>query len=204
MKSVAPDRRLKAILEIGKLITGPHDLDSVLRGIVSKAAGVMGTDVASLYLLDEAKNELELRATKGLSTQSVGRVRMKVGEGLTGLAVERMRPVAVADAGRHPKYKFFPLTHEEKFHSFLAVPLIDKHRPVGALVVQTRAARTFTPDEVNLLSAIATQVVGVVENAQSRPSRGSSRAWEGPLGSGSAVPRSSGGGPRPIRRACTR
>ncbi len=166
MKTAAPDRRLKAILEIGKLITGPHGLDSVLRGIVSKAAGVMGTDVASLYLLDGAKNELELRATKGLSAQSVGRVRMKVGEGLTGMAVERMRPVAVADASRHPQYKFFPLTREEKFHSFLAVPLIDKHRPVGALVVQTRAARDFTPDEVNLLSAIATQIVGVVENAR--------------------------------------
>jgi phosphotransferase system enzyme I (PtsP) len=166
MKTAAPDRKLKAILEIGKLITGRHDLDRVLGGIVSKAAGVMGTNAASLYLLDEARNEISLRATKGLSARAVGRVRMKVGEGLTGMAVERMRPVSVADASRHPQYKFFPETHEEKFRSFLGVPLIDKHRPVGALVVQTRAVREFTPDEVNLLSAIATQIVGVVENAR--------------------------------------
>ncbi|MFQ5458862.1 MAG: phosphoenolpyruvate--protein phosphotransferase, partial [Myxococcota bacterium] len=73
---------------------------------------------------------------------------------------------AVADARRHPRYKFFPETHEEKYRSLLAVPLIDKHMPVGAIVVQTRVAREFTPNEIDLLSAIATQVVGVVENAR--------------------------------------
>ncbi len=166
MRTKAPDRRLKAILEIGKLITGRHDLERVLRGIVSKVAEVMGTDVASLYLLDNVRGELVLSATKGLSPESVGRVRMKVSEGLTGFAVERLRPVAVADPSRHPRYKYFPGTREEQFHSFMAVPLIDKRRPVGALVVQTREAREFTDDEVNLLSAIATQVVGVVENAR--------------------------------------
>jgi len=166
MRTKAPDRRLKAILEIGKLITGRHDLHRVLRGIVSKVAEVMGTDVASLYLLDNVRGELVLSATKGLSPESVGRVRMKVSEGLTGFAVERMRPVAVVDPSRHPRYKYFPGTREEQFHSFMAVPLIDKHRPVGAIVVQTRKARDFTNDEVNLLSAIATQVVGVVENAR--------------------------------------
>lgn len=162
----ASDRHLKTILEIGKLITGSHALDRVLSGIVSKVARVMGTDVASLYLLDSARGELTLTATKGLSSESVGAVRMKLGEGLTSLAIERMRPVSVADARRHPRYKFFPETHEEKYRSLLAVPLIDKHLPVGAIVVQTRAVREFTRDETDLLAAIATQIVGVVENAR--------------------------------------
>ncbi|MDP3940246.1 MAG: phosphoenolpyruvate--protein phosphotransferase [Deltaproteobacteria bacterium] len=166
MKPKTPDRHMRTILEIGKLITGSHELHRVLQGVVSKVSSVMGTDVASLYLLDSARNELVLASTKGLSPQSVGQVRMKIGEGLTSLCVERMRPVAVPDAKRHPRYKFFPETHEEKYRAFLAVPLIDKHRPVGALVVQTRESREFTRDEVNLLSAIATQVVGVVENAR--------------------------------------
>ena len=56
---------------------------------------------------------------------SFGAEPMKLDEGLTGLAIERMRPIAVADARRHPRYKFFPETHEEKYRSLVEnVPVV--------------------------------------------------------------------------------
>src|SRR5207253_1994334 len=117
----------------------------------------MQTEVCSIYILDRKKNRLTLWATKGLDPESVGKVSMGTGEGLTGLVIERMRPVMVADTLAHPRYKYFPETHEEHFHSFLGVPLIDRKLPLGVLVVQTSVRRDFSRAEIRLLTPFSAQ-----------------------------------------------
>jgi len=61
----------------------------------------------------------------------------------------------VVDALAHPRYKYFPETGEERYHSFLGVPVIERKKAVGVLVVQTLRRRRFGADELRLLKAIA-------------------------------------------------
>ena len=68
---------------------------------------------------------------------------MPLHEGLAGLVAEQVRPVAVDDASRHPRYKYFKESGEEEYHSFLGVPLIDRGILQGVLVVQTKEPRIF-------------------------------------------------------------
>ena len=101
------------------------------------------TDVCSIYLLEPRLQRLTLRATTGLERSAVGKVAMSVGEGLTGMAIEKLEPVMAIDAMSHPRYKFFPETGEERYHSFLGVPMLERGTPLGVLVVQTLRRRKF-------------------------------------------------------------
>src|SRR3954451_6388965 len=96
---------LLTLEEISQLVSHSHDPAETLTNIVRLIQGRFHTDVCSVYLLEPAQNELVLGATVGLKPESVGRVRMKLSEGLTGLAAEKMVPVLVEDdAFRHPRF----------------------------------------------------------------------------------------------------
>jgi phosphotransferase system enzyme I (PtsP) len=143
-----------------------EDLQDTLQRIVDVIARRTGTDVCSVYLLDPRVQRLTLRATTGLEKSAVGKVQMDVGEGLTGMVIEKLEPVAAADAISHPRYKYFPETGEERYHSFVGVPIIDRGTPLGVLVVQTLRRRKFSGNEMRLLRALAAQVAGIIVQAR--------------------------------------
>ena len=157
---------LTLLEDISTLISRSHDLQETLDSIVAVVSDRMGTEVCSIYILDQQKRRLTLCATMGLDQESVGKVSMGTGEGLTGLVIERMKPVMVVDALAHPRYKYFPETHEERFHSFLGVPLIEKKMPLGVLVVQTSRRREFSRDEIRLLRTISTHASSIIVQAR--------------------------------------
>src|SRR5690348_13823615 len=157
---------LMILEDISALISHSHDVQETLSRLVAIVAERMETEVCSLYIYDGKKNRLTLWATMGLDPESVGKVSMAVGEGLTGLVIERMTPIMVVDAQAHPRYKYFPETGEERFHSFLGVPLIEKRQALGVLVVQTSRRREFSRDEIRLLKAISAQVSGIIIQAR--------------------------------------
>ena len=157
---------LDILEDISTLISHSHDLQETLDSIVATVADRMQTEVCSIYILDRDKKRLTLRATRGLDPESVDKVSMGTGEGLTGLVIERMKPVMVADTLAHPRYKYFPETHEEHFHSFLGVPLIERKLPLGVLVVQTSRRREFARDEIRLLTTISAQAASIIVQAR--------------------------------------
>jgi phosphotransferase system enzyme I (PtsP) len=163
-REAVPD--LMILEDISALISHSQDLQETLNSIVAIVAERMETEVCSLYILERKKNRLTLWATMGLDQESVGKVSMGIAEGLTGLVIERMTPVMVVDAQAHPRYKYFPETGEERFHSFLGVPLFEKRMPLGVLVVQTSRRREFSRDEIRLLKAISAQVSGIIIQAR--------------------------------------
>src|SRR5262249_35867388 len=118
------------------------------------------------YLLEPDRAHLVLAATLGLRKECIGTLRMSLQEGLTGLVGEQLRPVAVAQVKKHPRFKYFSESGEEAYQSFLGVPLIDQGILQGVLVVQTREARTFRDPEIQMLSAAASQVAPVVSEAR--------------------------------------
>src|SRR3990167_6909438 len=157
---------LTILEDISALISHSQDLQEALKSIAAIVAERMGTEDCSLYIYYRQKNPPTLCATMGLDQESVGKVSMGINEGLTGLVMEKMSPVMVVDALAHPRYKYFPETGEERFHSFLGVPLIEKRNPLGVLVVQTSRRREFSRDEIRLLKTISAQASSIIIQAR--------------------------------------
>jgi signal transduction protein with GAF and PtsI domain len=124
------------------------------------------SDVCSVYLMSSDRLHLVLAATIGLDPSSVGRVRMRLNEGLVGLVGEQLQPQIVADAPAHPRFKYFPETGEDPYHSFLGVPMIDRGLLQGVLVVQMIEPRAFTADEVRMVVTAAAQVAPIVSDTR--------------------------------------
>lgn len=153
---------IKTLSNIARILQKSDPAENPLAHIAAMVREQMNVDVCSLYLLQD--KTLILVATNGLDPTSIGKVRMKVQEGLTGLAVEQLQPVIVNEASLHPRFKFFPETGEEKFHSFAAIPLFDRDKVVGVLTVQTTLPRDFETAEIELLKLIAFQLSPVIHN----------------------------------------
>jgi phosphotransferase system enzyme I (PtsP) len=152
--------------DINSLILQSHDLKQTLKNIVALIQKRMRTEVCTIYLLDSDGETLRLSATKGLAQRSVGRVIMKVGEGLTGMVVQEGRAVTIQDPENDPRYRYFKETREERYHSFLGIPLFERKKPIGVIVLQTKETREFSSDEISTLTAIALQISSVVVNAR--------------------------------------
>jgi starch phosphorylase len=124
------------------------------------------TDVCSVYLLEPDRVNLRLAATVGLRPESVGRVRMRLSEGLAGLVAEQLRALAVPDVTRHARFKYFPEAGEDSFRSFLGVPLIDRGILLGVLVVQTVEVRDFTDVVIESLVVAGKDLAPTVAEAR--------------------------------------
>ena len=157
---------LSTLEDISSIILHSHDLHETLDNIVSLVAKRMGSEVCSIYLLEDDQQTLVLRATKGLARTAVGKISMPITEGLTGLVIETGDLVSTDNAPAHPRYKYFKASREERYASYLGLPLIAQRRPLGVIVIQTVEPRTFTPDEISILRTITVQLGGIVQNAR--------------------------------------
>ena len=137
-----------------------------LMNVVALIARRCQTDVCSAYLLEPDRANLVLAATVGLRPQCVGVLRMGIHEGLAGLVAEQVRPVAVEQVKKHPRFKYFSEAGEDAYQSFLGVPLIDRGVLQGVLVVQTVEPRVFHESEIQMLTEAAAQVAPVVSEAR--------------------------------------
>ena len=152
--------------EIANLTAETGKPAETLMNVVALIARRFGSDVCSAYLLEPDRSTLVLAATIGLRAECIGKLRMGVQEGLTGLVAEQVRPVAVEKARNHPRFKYFSESGEDPYQSFLGVPLIDRGVLQGVLVVQTVEARAFPENEIRLLTEAATRVAPVVSEAR--------------------------------------
>ena len=148
-------------------VNSARDLQEALEIIVSRVQKAMGTEVCSVYLLDPASNRYILMATEGLYKDSVGQVSLAYSEGLVGLVGSREEPINLEDAPSHPRYRYFPETGEERFRSFLGVPIIHHRRVLGVLVVQQReSSRCFDEGEEAFLVTVSAQLAGVIAHSE--------------------------------------
>src|SRR3954452_13345342 len=102
-----PESHLLTWDEIGRVISQNGQPAETLSNIVQLIRERFGTDVCSVYLIEPDRANLVLAATVGLRPESVGRVRMRLDEGLAGLVAEDLRPIMVEEATEHPRFKYF-------------------------------------------------------------------------------------------------
>ncbi len=148
--------------DICRIITDSMNPQKTLDTIVRLVADRFGIDVCSVYLFDEKKNYLVLRATVGLSKKSVGTIRMSIREGLTGMVLEKMKPVFVLNPSTHPRYKYFAGSGEEIYKTFLGLPLIYHQKNLGVIVIQTLNENAVSEADIPVFSAITSQIAATV------------------------------------------
>lgn len=159
----------KLICDVGELsglFSDTRSLEAFLQRIAEVVSGHMHSAVCSIYLWDEETEELVLKATKGLHPEAVGKVRLQLGEGLTGLAVQQGLTLCERNASQSPAYRHFPDIGEEPFESFLAVPMARGRTPIGAMVIQNARKDYFTPQDVRAFQAITCQMANTIEMAK--------------------------------------
>jgi transcriptional regulator with GAF, ATPase, and Fis domain len=160
------DREQKEIItleEISMLASSDYDLDEVLKGVVEKTAKRLGVDICSIYLWDG--EYLVLRGTYGLAQEAVGKARLKIGEGITGSAVEARKPLLIPDISKDERYRYFPETKEEQYRikTMYSYPFFLGEKPFGVLNAQTVVSREFSDDEIYFVSVIANLILGAVK-----------------------------------------
>ena len=160
---------IKMLCDIGELsglFIGSKDIESFLNKMVALVADHMQAEVCSIYIFDENREELVLKSTQGLNQESVGNIVLKVGEGLVGLALQELRPVCEKYGKDNPNFKFIPGTHEEKYESFLAVPIFRGTSRLGVLVVQRLSGHFFDSQDIMALRATSSQLAAIIENTK--------------------------------------
>jgi GAF domain-containing protein len=160
------DREQKEIItleEISMLASSDYNLEDVLKRVAEKTARRLGVDICSIYLWDG--EHLVLRATYGLAQEAVGKARLKIGEGITGSAVEARRPLLIDDVSNDDRYRYFPETKEEQYRikTMYSYPIFLGEKPFGVLNAQTVVTREFTDDEIYFMSTIANIILGAVK-----------------------------------------
>ncbi len=163
--------RMKELAALHQVISAANsslDLDTVLHLVVRTVAEVMQVEVCELYLFEPERGTLVLGASVGLNPEAEGRVRIRLGDGVTGWVAQQGRPVAVADVRQEPRFLYEPTLHEEPYHSLLSVPIIlyTVEKLVGVINVRTREARTYTPEEINFLETVSGEMAIALENAR--------------------------------------
>ncbi len=158
-------RDITIIEDVGRIISGSSGPADTLQGIVRLIADKFDVDVCSIYVLEEDKDRLSLAATVGLNEDMVGRIYMGLDEGLTGLVLKRMRALFVKNPASHPRYKYFEGSGEERYHSFLGLPLIYHGEALGVLVLQTADEEAISESDIVIFSTVASQIAGVAAYA---------------------------------------
>ncbi len=160
------EKRLYALNEISAIANQSLHLEDILSAVTDKVKQVLDLDIVLIFLLDKDKQELKLTAHQDVSEEFITGLRgLKVGEGFNGRVAQTGEPLIVEDASEDPR-----LTREvvrrEGICSQVIVPLKAKGNVVGTLAGAMRQPRQFLSEEVELLTAIGSQVGMAIENAQ--------------------------------------
>ncbi len=142
-------------------MAAPGELQPRLDRIVKIIAANMVAEVCSIYLA-RAGDMLELFASEGLNPEAIHQTRLRFGEGLVGRIAALATPVSLSDAQKDPYFAYRPETGEEIYHAFMGVPIIRSNRVVGVVVVQNKAQRRYTEEEIEALQIVAMALAELV------------------------------------------
>jgi signal transduction protein with GAF and PtsI domain len=150
--------------EISMLVSSDFDLPEVLTGIARKMCQQLKVSVCNVYLREG--DELVLAATHGFDASFVGKIRIRIGEGITGTVARDRQYLALSQASKDPRYKNFPELQEEKYNSMLSFPIADKSEVYGVINLNSTSMKQFQDDEIYFVSIIANLILTAVKLRQ--------------------------------------
>jgi uroporphyrinogen-III synthase len=164
-KVVENNADVEFLHQMASRMGGADPLHEVLAQIVEFAASVVRCDSCFLYALEGG--DLVLRASRNAHPDVVDRLRLRIGQGITGWVAQHGKPVAVArDASQDPRFQMFKDLPEDRFEAFLSVPVLCRGRVVGVINLQNREAHEYLEREIKLISTIGFLVGAEMEMAR--------------------------------------
>lgn len=158
-------KELRILRQIISTISYNLDLKDVLEHIVEVVSETTAADSCFLYLISDG--ELILRASKNPHPKVIGKIKLKVGEGITGWVAREKKLVAIPKrAYNDERFKLFNTLPEDKYEAFLSAPIIYKDKVLGVINVQHKDRRNYKKGEVELIETIAKATGGAIENAR--------------------------------------
>ncbi len=150
------------LLDVADVLATSLDLDTTLRRVAEVVRKVIDYEIFAILLLNEKTQELRFRFQIGYPAEFAERTRVKVGQGVTGLAAQFRQPILIDDVRDDPRYiEAIPNVCSE-----LAIPLITKNRVIGVIDIEAREPRAFTEEHNRVLALVASRMAAGIENAQ--------------------------------------
>lgn len=163
------EQQLRVFQKISRFMVRDLSLQDVLQGIVSLMVEFTQCDACLVYLLDG--EDLVLCASNKPHPSTIGKLRMKSNEGLTGWVARERRLLAISrEAYKDPRFKKFGELEEDSYEAFLSAPVIARNRVVGVINVQHRLPHQHTGSELEVLTTVGEQVGCVLVLARMDPS----------------------------------
>src|SRR5881227_2345280 len=150
------------LLEVADVVNTTLDLDTTLRRVAELVRKVIDYEIFGILLLNDKTQELYFRFSVGHSHEVADRMRIKVGEGVTGVAAQRAEAILVNDVANDPRY----ISAVPNVRSEIAVPLIVKNRVIGVIDIESPQPDHFTEEHKRLLTLIASRMAIGIENAR--------------------------------------
>ncbi|MEQ1886388.1 MAG: GAF domain-containing protein [Bryobacteraceae bacterium] len=151
------ERQLRLVQKISRFMVKDMAPASALQGVVSLVVEYMHSDSCLLYLLQE--KELVLCASNNPKAETIGNVRLKLGEGLTGWVARERRLLSISrEAFSDSRFKLFTDLPEDTYEAFLSAPIMIHGRVAGVINVQHREPHAHSGGEMELLTTVGEQV----------------------------------------------
>lgn len=157
---------IDTLSKVSSAITSDLYLEDVLKLIVTLTANVMKAKICALWLLDDKKKELKIRATQALNSEYLKERSLNFGEGIVGLVAKDKKPITILDVSKDNRYKEKKLAKQLSLVSMLSVPMMVKRRVVGVINCYTTAEYKFRKSDIELLSTVANQAAVAIENTE--------------------------------------
>ena len=163
------EQQLLLFQKISRFMVREMSLQEVLHGIVALIVEFTECDSCLVYL--SHGDELVLCASNNPAPSTIGKLKLKLGEGLTGWVAQERRLLAISrEAYKDPRFKYFGELPEDTFEAFLSAPLIARNKVVGVINVQYRAPHQHTGSELEVIATVGEQVGCVLALARMEPS----------------------------------
>ena len=159
-------RLFESLASVSRTINSTLNIDDALSAITHEAAELMRAKMASLMLLDETRQWLDLRASFGAGKIYTSKPRLSTDDSLLGVVVRRKKPMQVENVQISSRYQNVEVARQEGLVSLLSVPLIFAGQAIGALNVYTARPYHFSNEEVNILTALAELSAIAIEKAR--------------------------------------
>jgi signal transduction histidine kinase len=164
--SVLRARETRALLAAGRAVSASLDRDRTIAVIMEQARAVLGVHSCGIMMLDPRTRIMSLVASLDVPQEMMSNVRVREGQGISGMAIAEMRPMQSADLWSDPRAQNPQLSRTTGFRSILAAPLRVGTKAIGALIVLRKDVHVFTPAEEELLLALADQAAIAMEHAR--------------------------------------
>ena len=161
------EQELKILHEVAQDISSNLDLHELLEKIVELVMNTMAADSCLIYLYDSKDDELTLTASSNADHKMLGRVKLKLGEGVTGWVAKEKKPLALESrAYKDQRFKSFASLEDENYEAFLSIPILSKNEIVGVMNIRNREEHRYPENQVDLLFTVSRYLGSAIANAR--------------------------------------